>query len=53
MMKYLVELIGTFFLVGNFAGGALAALAFKAAHPDDKQSNSRFCFASATRRSTS
>jgi len=24
------------FLVGNFAGGALAALAFKATHPDDK-----------------
>lgn len=24
------------FLVGNFAGGALAALAFKAVHPDDK-----------------
>jgi aquaporin Z len=24
------------FLVGNFAGGALAALVFKAVHPDDK-----------------
>ena len=24
------------FLLGNFAGGALAALAFKATHPDDK-----------------
>jgi glycerol uptake facilitator-like aquaporin len=24
------------FLVGNFAGGALAALTFKAVHPDDK-----------------
>jgi len=41
------------FLVGNFAGGAVAALAFKANHPDHKRSDSRFCFASATRRSKS
>jgi hypothetical protein len=35
MKNYLVEFIGTLFLVGNFAGAALAAFVYKTANPEE------------------
>lgn len=38
MKNYLVELIGLLFLVGKFAGAALAAFVYKTTNPEEYKS---------------